>query len=139
MRSERPKKSWLDQKEFPEAADYADLMTGEFCGKESFQRAAESPSSPRRVCDRTGVSRSPRRVRPVADEAPAHRRAGSVLPRLKPLLQRHIPDAPPDIGLPRVVAIKAVTRSSDKRRVLIKHIVHPERDGGIIQPCVPTR
>src|SRR5207237_3158945 len=27
----------------------------------------------------------------------------------------------------------------NKRRILVQHVVHAQRDGGIIEPCAPTR
>jgi hypothetical protein len=56
---------------------------------------------------------------------------------LEALCQRHIPGSPPDIGRPRVVAVFEVARN--KRRVLVEHVVHSKGDGGIIEPCAPTR
>ena len=35
-----------------------------------------------------------------------------------------------------VVAVFAV--ESGKRRVLVEHVVHAKRDGGVIEPCVPS-
>ena len=54
---------------------------------------------------------------------------------LEPLGQCHIPGSPPDIGRPLVVAVFGV--DSDKRRVLVEHVVHAKRDGGVIEPCAP--
>src|SRR5206468_3748131 len=54
---------------------------------------------------------------------------------LETLLQRHIPDSPPDIGRPLVVA--AFERASDKRRILVEHVVHAKGDRGVIEPCAP--
>src|SRR6266480_5898631 len=45
---------------------------------------------------------------------------------LETLLYRHVPDAPSDVGLPRVVAV--LEGSGDKRRILVEHVVHAERD-----------
>src|SRR5437773_8824920 len=54
---------------------------------------------------------------------------------LETLCQRHIPGSPSDIGRPLVVAVFGV--DSDKRRVLVEHVVHAKRDGGVIEPCPP--
>src|SRR5438128_11798263 len=54
---------------------------------------------------------------------------------LETLFQRHIPDSPPDIGHPLVVA--GFEPTSDKRRILVEHVVHPKRDRDVIQPCPP--
>ena len=58
---------------------------------------------------------------------------------LEALRQCHIPGSPPDIGLPLVVAIKVGNSRSDKWRILVEHIVHAKRNGGIIEPGTPTR
>src|ERR1700756_3591594 len=55
---------------------------------------------------------------------------------LKALRQCHIPSSPSDIGLPLVVAVFDV--ESYKRRILVEHVVHAKRDGGIIEPCAPA-
>src|SRR5437867_11771282 len=55
---------------------------------------------------------------------------------LEALLQGHIPDSPPDIGLPLVVAVFEVAR--DKRRILVEHVVHSKGDRGVIEPCPPS-
>src|SRR5438552_14598070 len=54
---------------------------------------------------------------------------------LEALLQGHIPDSPPDIGRPLVVAVFEVAR--DKRRILVEHVVHAKCDRGVIEPCPP--
>jgi len=71
-----------------------------------------------------------------AREAPAHRRASCVLPRLETFLQRHIPGATSDIVVPLVIV---GFRRRGKRRILVEHIVHAKRDGRIIEPCAPAR
>ena len=55
---------------------------------------------------------------------------------LEPLGQCHIPGSPPDIGRPLVVAVFDV--DNGKRRVLVEHVVHAKRDGGVIEPCPPA-
>src|SRR5437588_9122494 len=54
---------------------------------------------------------------------------------LETLRQRHIPGSPPDVGRPLVVA--AFVAASDKGRILVEHVVHAKRDGGVIEPCAP--
>src|SRR5713101_8126458 len=54
---------------------------------------------------------------------------------LETLRQRHIPDSPFDIGRPLVVVV--FERVSDKRRILVEHVVHAKRDRGVIEPCAP--
>src|SRR6516225_5502143 len=66
-----------------------------------------------------------------------HTACRAVATRLETLLYRHVPDAPPDIGLPLVVAV--FKRGSDERRVLIENVVHAKRDCGVIEPYAPTR
>ena len=38
--------------------------------------------------------------------------------------------------MPLVVAVFDV--ASDKRRILVEHVVHAKRDGGVIEPCAPA-
>src|SRR4029077_2590768 len=51
--------------------------------------------------------------------------------------------ASPDIGLPRVVAVFVTGHTQggpfNKRRILVEDVVHAQRDGGVIEPCAPTR
>src|SRR5438309_2362321 len=55
---------------------------------------------------------------------------------LETLRQCHIPGSPPDIGCELVVAVFVV--ASDKGRILVEHVVHAKRDGGLIEPCAPA-
>src|SRR5205085_3144684 len=55
---------------------------------------------------------------------------------LETLRQCHIPGSPPDIGCELVVAVFDV--ASDKGRILVEHVVHAKRGGGVIEPCAPA-
>src|SRR5205814_10690675 len=55
---------------------------------------------------------------------------------LEALRQCHIPGSPPDIGCELVVP--AFDVASDKGRILVVHVVHAKRDGGVIEPCAPA-
>src|SRR6266481_10098600 len=55
---------------------------------------------------------------------------------LEALRHCHIPGSPPDVGHARVVAVFEV--ASDKRRILVEHVVQAKRDRGVIEPCAPA-
>src|SRR5437899_3461571 len=64
-------------------------------------------------------------------------REARALPRLEKLRQGHVPDAPPNIGLPLVVVIFKVSSRSSEWRIQVEYVVDAKRDGGVIKPGAP--